>query len=162
MKTVLLIRHAKSDWLTGVADFERPLNARGQKNAPMMAQRLADKKIMIDAFISSTANRALTTCKYFATVYGIAEHDIIQKPELYHAPPQVFIDVISKLADQYQSVALFSHNPGITEFVNDLTDTYIDNMPTCGVFAVTAKTDSWANFNNTAKSFLFFDYPKAV
>lgn len=161
MKQILIIRHAKSDWAMGLRDFERPLNARGHQNAPVMAQRLLDKEIKIDAFVSSTAKRALTTCKYFAEIFGVKEDKIIQVPELYHAPPSVFRNVISKLNNQYKSIALFAHNPGITEFVNELTVASIDNMPTCGIFAVSVDTDKWTDFESAKKTFLFFDYPKA-
>lgn len=74
MKTVILIRHAKSSWDSGVAnDFDRPLNERGKHDAPMMAKRLADKKIKIDAFISSPAKRAKKTAEEFAEAYGVKE-----------------------------------------------------------------------------------------
>src|SRR5580765_1488798 len=137
MKTLLLIRHAKSSWDTpSQKDFDRPLNDRGHHDAPAMAERLLDKGIKIDAFISSTANRALTTARYFARKYNVSVHDIIKASELYDAPFDVFYDVIGKLGDGFDSVAIFAHNPGITTFANDLTKTQIDNMPTCGIFAI--------------------------
>lgn len=80
---------------------------------------------------------------------------------LYHAPVDVFYDVVSKASDADRVVAVFSHNPGITDFVNSLTDAIrVDNVPTCGVFAVRVKAASWADFRKAEKEFLFFDYPK--
>ena len=143
-------------------DFDRPLNERGHKDAPMMAQRLLKKNIIIDAFVSSTANRAFTTSKYFAEAYGVKEKAIVKIAELYHASADTFYKVIEQLNNDWNTVALFSHNPGITEFVNELTTTSIDNMPTCGVFAVNIETDDWKKFNISKKKFWFFDYPKAV
>lgn len=71
MKQLLLVRHAKSDWGNpGLDDFDRPLNERGKKDAPAMAKRIIEKKIKIDAFISSPAKRAAKTAKYFAAAFG--------------------------------------------------------------------------------------------
>jgi len=161
MKQLLIIRHAKSSWaVQGQNDFDRPLNERGQRDAPMMAQRLFDKHVAIDAFISSTANRALTTAYYFAETYQIPKKSIIQFRELYHAPASVFYNVISKLDDKINAAGIFSHNPGITEFVNLLTTTRVDDMPTCAVFAVEADISQWKEFKSARKVYWFFDYPK--
>ena len=160
-KHLLLIRHAKSDWGDfSLADFDRPLNERGKKDAPAMAQRLLDKKIQIDAFISSPAKRAKKTAGYFAETYQADKNDILFYPELYAAPEQVFYDVIAKTKNKFDSIALFSHNPGITDFANQLTDVRIDNIPTCGIFVVTIDCKSWADFKHAKKEFVFFDYPK--
>lgn len=161
MKNLLIIRHAKSSWLdVSQSDFDRPLNQRGSNDAPEMAKRLKEKNIGIDVFISSTANRAISTCRYFAEAYHVKEKNIITYPELYHASPEVFYDVLKKINDQYISAAVFSHNPGITAFVNELTNAKIDNMPTCGIFAVKIYTQSWLQFERAQKEFWFFDYPK--
>lgn len=161
MKTVLLIRHAKSDWPYGVDDFDRPLNQRGLRDAPEMAKRVLKRKIAIDAFISSTAKRAFTTCAFFAEAFD-AKDRIIPVSRLYHAPPEIFAQVIASADAQYASIALFSHNPGITEYINELGIARLDNMPTCGVFAVRAHCSLWQEFATAQKEFLFFDYPKAI
>lgn len=162
MKVLILVRHAKSDWGNpGLSDFDRPLNERGKKDAPAMAKRLAEKKISIDAIVSSPAKRAAKTAKAFAEELGIKKKHFECKEALYLAAPSVFYDVVEKLDDDYGTVALFSHNEGITDFANQLTDTRIDNIPTCGVFAVKARCDKWADFRNADKEFWFFDYPKA-
>ncbi|CAN5670275.1 histidine phosphatase family protein [soil metagenome] len=161
MKALLLIRHAKSSWDTpSQKDFDRPLNDRGHHDAPAMAERLLNKQIKIDAFISSTAKRALSTAKYFAKAYEKTDHDIIKIAALYEAPYDVFYDVIDKLDDTFNSIAIFAHNPGITAFANYLTKTRIDNMPTCGIFAIQANINSWSAFENASKTFWFVDYPK--
>jgi phosphohistidine phosphatase len=161
-KTLLLIRHAKSSWDIGpLNDFERPLNDRGKRDAPEMAKRLLNKKIKIDAFVSSPARRAKKTAELFIEQYGRKDDDIIFITKLYHAHSDIFFDVVAELDDQFNCVAVFSHNPGITGFVNLLTDNVrIDNMPTCGIFAVKVNTDNWDNFKKAKKEFLFFDYPK--
>lgn len=163
MKQLLLIRHAKSSWTNiGQEDFERPLNERGIRDAPLMAKKLIEKNYKPDALISSTAVRALETATFFAEVMGFKKKDIIQVPELYHAPPKVFKEVIQALPDGLSTVAIFGHNPGITEMANELTNIQIDNLPTCGIFGVEAEVKSWKNFLDSEKSFLFFYYPKAL
>lgn len=161
-KNLLLIRHAKSDWgNAGLSDFDRPLNERGKKNAPAMAQRLINNQIAIDAFVASPAKRAAKTATYFADAYGVKKENIIWVDELYLASASTFFNVISNINNQFQTVAIFSHNNGITDFANQLTNTRIDNIPTCGIFALKANTDNWAAFATALKSFLFFDYPKS-
>ena len=160
MKTVLLIRHAKSNWDNAVLkDFDRPLNERGLRDAPAMAQRLLEKGVAIDAFISSPALRAITTCTFFAKAYN-KETSITTYRDLYNAPTQVFGRVIKATEDIYDNIAIFAHNPGITDFANTLTNTRIDEMPTCAIFAVQAEVTKWKEFDKATKTFLFFDYPK--
>ncbi len=161
MKTLYVVRHAKSSWgdLT-LSDFNRPLNDRGQRNAPEMAQRLLKKKIHIDAFVTSTAKRALQTASHFIKAYGRSVEELQLQESLYHAPASEYFAVISAVDDRYDSIAVFGHNPGITEFVNQLTDSRIDNMPTCSIFAVDIDTKHWADFEAARKKFLFFDSPK--
>ena len=161
-KTLLLVRHAKSSWdISDLNDFERPLNDRGKKDAPVMAKRLLHKKVHIDAFVSSPAKRAKKTAKIFAHAYKKAEEDIFLIPQLYLAASSVFESVLSSLESDSDTIALFSHNPGITDFANTLTEARIDDIPTCGVFAIKIETNDWKNFREAKKEFLFFDYPKA-
>ena len=162
MKTLYIVRHAKSSWADfNQSDFERSLNDRGHENAPEMAKRLLNKKIKIDAFISSPALRARQTCEHFCKVYQVNKKDILFKDALYHAPESTIKNIIAQTDDQFESIAVFTHNPGVTDYANTLVEeVYIDNMPTCGVFAVTADTDNWEDFDKSKKTFLFFDYPK--
>ena len=161
MKTLLLIRHAKSNWdQPGTSDQERPLNERGKKDAPEMAKRLRKRGLKIDAIVSSPAERAFRTARYFAKEFDGKKDDIIVEKALYGAMPSEFEQVVASLKDKYDTVALFSHNPGITDYVNTLGAVRTDNMPTCGIFAVQADVKSWADFAGADKNFLFYDYPK--
>jgi phosphohistidine phosphatase len=161
MKILILVRHAKSSWdHQGLDDMDRPLNEKGKKDAPEMAKRLKDKGLKLDRIISSTAKRARRTARYFAEEFDIKKDDIILTAELYMANRSGFSNTIASIKDKDEVVALFAHNPGITDFVNTLTKVRIDDMPTCGVFAVQAETDNWEKFESAEKSFLFFDYPK--
>ncbi len=161
MKTLLLIRHAKSSWSDmGLSDFDRPLNDRGKEDAPEMAKRVKDRKIKIDLFISSPAKRAKKTAKIFMETYGENKNDLVLIPSLYEASVRNFYNAIEILDNKYDTIALFSHNPGITDFVNLMTDFKIDNMPTCGVFAVSIQTKKWSDFKDSDKELLLFDFPK--
>jgi len=161
MKTLLLVRHAKSSWddIT-MKDFDRPLNERGKKDAPEMAERLKEKGIRIDHFVSSPAKRARRTARLFAEVYGFGKDDIELIENLYEPTQEAFANAIAALPGKKEVVALFAHNPGITDFVNSLTNVRVDDMPTCAVFAVSTEENDWAGFAAAEKKFLFFDYPK--
>ena len=161
MKSLLLVRHAKSSWdSVAITDFDRPLNERGKKDAPVMGKRLKEKDIDIDAFISSPAKRAKKTAKLFVRELDKKEKNIIYLSSLYNASTKDFYDAIKNLDDKFKIVALFSHNPGITEFANELTKNIIDNMPTSSVYAVKIPIDKWKEFQDAKKEFWFFDYPK--
>jgi phosphohistidine phosphatase len=162
MKTVFVIRHAKSSWSFGdLSDFDRPLNDRGNLDAPVMAERILKKKLNIDLLVSSTAKRARQTCEHFSDTLGFNRKDIVLDDALYHASSDMIHAVIRMLDNNYQSVAIFTHNPGVTDFVNGLIDGMrIDNMPTCGIFCVESNISDWKEFEKSEKKFNFFDYPK--
>ena len=162
MKTLLIIRHAKSGWDdASLSDFDRTLTDRGKSDAAMMAKRIKKSLIEIDAFVSSPAKRAKKTAKIFMKEYEKDEKHLSLVPSLYEALVKDFYDVVENLDDKNNSVALFSHNPGVTEFINSLECSPIYNMPACAVFALKIKTKHWKEFSEAKKEFLFFDYPKA-
>ncbi len=161
MKTLIVVRHAKSSWSdSDKDDHDRPLNSRGKKDAPEMAKRLRMRGIKVDLFVSSTALRARTTAQYFADEYGVSKKDIVPEGKLYLAPAEAYYEVLSALSDKHDIVAVFGHNPGITAFANTLSQVHVDDMPTCAVYAIAADTDKWASFEKAEKDFLYFDYPK--
>lgn len=163
MKTLLIIRHAKSGWDDpSLSDFNRTLTERGKSDAVMMAKRIKNNSIKIDAFVSSPAKRAKKTAKIFMKEYEKNEKDLLLIPSLYEPSVADFYDAVESLDDKNDTVAIFSHNPGITEFINSLECSPIYNMPTCAVFALKIKTKHWKEFTEAEKEFLFFDYPKNV
>ena len=141
-------------------DFDRPLNERGKRDAPEMAKRLVKREVEIDGFVSSPAKRAYSTAVAFADVFDVKEKHILKFPYLYEATSTDFYRVISELDNDLKTVAIFSHNPGITQFVNELTATKIDDMPTCAVFAMKCDIKKWKDFLEAEKHFWFFDFPK--
>lgn len=162
MKTLVLVRHAKSSWDDfSIGDEERPLNDRGKKNAPEMAKRLAKKKIMIDAILTSPAKRAKSTAEYFAEEHDVKKNKFIVVPDLYMAGREAFIKTIRNAPKKADTIAVVSHNNGITEFANTISNARIDNMPTCAVFAVKCHISDWADFEPANNEYYFFDYPKS-
>ena len=158
MKELLLIRHAKSSWEDfAISDFDRPLNERGKRDAPDMAERIRKQKIKIDSLISSPDKRARKTAEAFSKEFGI---EPVYVDELYHASDQAFINAILKIPNEVKTAAIFSHNPGITDFANSLTTTRTDNIPTTGIFAIRIETEAWVDFQLAEKKFWFFEYPK--
>ena len=128
-----------------------------------MAERLLEKKVDIDIFISSPAKRAKRTAELFCETYKKKEKKIQFVPALYHASLDAFYAAIEEADDKHDTVAVFSHNPGITAFVNELVPAKkIDNLPTSGVYAVKIHTNHWKDLKEAQKEFMFFDYPKNV
>jgi phosphohistidine phosphatase len=163
MKTLYLVRHAKSSWDdSDLSDFERPLNERGKRDAPMMAERLKGNNILPEHFISSPAKRAASTSKHFAKVLGISEDEIQHDKKLYHASPADILYVVKNISDKYRSAILFGHNPGLTDVINNLIEGNFltDNVPTCGIAALSFDVKSWKDIITTKGKLLFYDYPK--
>ena len=159
MKKLILLRHAKSSWKdASLDDFDRPLNRRGKKDAPIMAHKLAMRKIKIDLIISSPANRTNETAKIFANILE-CESEIIFNDKLYEASYKEILKVINLIDDKYQNVLLVCHNPGITNLVNYISDYFIENISTSGIVGLSTNS-SWKNINENGCSFLFYDYPK--
>lgn len=164
MKTLYIIRHAKSSWENpDQPDFDRPLNERGKNDAPKMGKRLKEKEIHPDLMLSSPAKRAHATAKRIAKILNYPESKIKTEKDLYHAGEETILSVVQNLKDKHNIVFLFGHNPGLTDFVNTLMDQEgnIDNVPTCGIVAFKLHVDSWKDVRWGSAKMLFFDYPKA-
>ena len=159
MKTLILIRHAKSSWDDPyLDDFERPLNQRGKRDLPKMAARFRSKYADVNHFIASPANRALTTAKAFAE--GKANILVIDK-SLYHASYRNMISIISQVADKHEKIALVGHNPGLTDLCNHLLrDEYIDNIPTTGIVVLSLPITNWNKIASKSASLIEFYFPK--
>jgi phosphohistidine phosphatase len=161
MKTLVLVRHAKSSWEDkNVPDFERTLNSRGKRDAPFMADILKTKNINIELILSSPAIRALSTAKMFAKELGIAEKEIIVNKNIYEAGRKDLLKILLETEDSINHLMLFGHNPGLTYLSNYLCDFETDNIPTCGIICMQLDFDSWKYLGNKTCSFTFFEYPK--
>ncbi len=161
MKTVFLVRHAKSSWKdTSLDDIDRPLNKRGQRDAPFMGKLLRGRGVVPDRLISSPANRALTTAQHFAKAFGMDKGSVLVEESLYESYPDAIQSLIQGLDGELKTVLLFSHNPTLTTFVNRYASDYIANVPTCGIVQLESRVDQWSDFApDTAKVKAFY-YPK--
>jgi phosphohistidine phosphatase len=163
MKTLIIIRHAKSSWDDpDISDFNRPLNDRGERDAPRMAKRLKEKDFTFTTVISSPAVRALTTCHVFVDVLGFPKEHVQISKELYHAGDEIILNVVKKLRDNSKDdvAMLFGHNPGLTDFVNNLLEEDIDNVPTTGIVCCKLKIGKWGDAKWGCGEMEFFDWPK--
>ena len=161
MKTFFFIRHAKSSWGDmSLRDFDRPLNHRGLRDAPFMGKLIAGKGIKVDAIVSSSANRAITTASYFAEALGIKKEDIIAKKEIYESYPETVLTIIEELDEKLETVLIFGHNPTFTSLANLFTEDYISNLPTCGMVQIDSSADKWADVTTENSKMKNFYYPK--
>ena len=144
MKTLYLVRHAKSSWSTpGMRDFDRPLNDRGLNDAPKMASFLQKSGLIPDLLVSSPARRAHTTARFFADTFGINDQEIVLKPDIYEADPTDILRIISELPETSSAAMIFGHNPTFTDVANLFSDDIIENVPTCGVICIKSRADKW-------------------
>ena len=161
MKILYIVRHAKSSWDDPLLDdFSRPLNDRGKRDAPKMAKRLKEKKVVLDLMLTSPARRALGTCKRMAEVLNYQEDKIKTERGLYHADMDQLLEVVRSIKDKHNRVMIFGHNPGLTGFVNEIGKQNFDNLPTCAVAAFELEIDSWQEIAFGKGRLKFYDYPK--
>lgn len=161
-RTLVMIRHAKSSWANPLqSDFERPLNDRGEHDAPMMGERLKKLDLIPDLIIASTAKRAMQTAKKIPAAIGYDSDKIQWVDKLYHCIPSVFEEVIEEIEDDINTVFIVAHNPGISAFANQLSPLFsIDHMPTCGLVAARMDMEHWSDFSITERKVILFEYPK--
>src|SRR2546426_1939801 len=160
MKTLFLIRHAKSSWAdTALPDKDRPLAKRGRRDAPKMGRRLAKREVKPDLILSSPARRALTTAEIIAKKLDYKLKNILVDDRLYAGAVHGLLDVIHKLGGKPEQVMLFGHNPELTELAHRLASE-ITHMPTCAVAKFTFNAKSWSNIGKAKPAKVALDYPK--
>ncbi len=125
-----------------------------------MGKRLAKRGLIPDLMLSSPANRALTTCKVIAKALDYPIEAIETDEDIYHACVNTLLNVVQNIDDTWNTVCLFGHNPGFTDFANELTHSDIYNIPTCGVFACRFEVDSWKEVGLGKGTRIFYDFPK--
>lgn len=161
MRQLTLIRHAKSSWEdTGLDDFDRPLNARGRENAPLMGSRLHDEGICFDLIVSSPALRAITTAQLIADQTGYPHADILEEASIYESTVNSLLKVIQSLQDEYLCVALVGHNPGISGLACYLSDQSGLNFPTCAFAQLEFDVNHWRCVSAKSGQIKRYDYPK--
>ena len=161
MKTLTLVRHAKSSWKdNSLADRDRPLNKRGKRDAPEMGRRIAAAGIRPSLIVSSPAVRAWTTAKIIANEIGYPREFLQRDNGLYLASVNGILDVIVAQDPGFNNLMLVGHNPGFTDFANFLVPGLTNNMPTAGVVSVELDSDDWSLYDRPAAELLLYDFPK--
>ena len=165
MKTLTLLRHAKSSWAeAGLDDHERPLAERGLRDAPMIGARLAAHGIEPGLILSSTAVRARETARLAAAAFAAdsgRSADLKLLPEIYLASPGKLLAVLAGVDDAVGALVLVGHNPGMTELVNlMLPSLRLANLPTAGAIVIECDTPSWRDIDAAGFRFLFGEFPK--
>lgn len=162
MKTLYLVRHAKSSWaIEDIADKDRPLKGRGIRDGHLISTYLGEtmNQSLNIQLCSSSATRALHTALIFAQNFGIPAGQIRVVDDLYHCQWDDIHDEAKRTDDEVDILFLFAHNPGITEYVNEITDAGIKNVPTTGVAGIGFNSNKWSTIQNEGKCMLF-EYPK--
>lgn len=163
MKTLYLIRHAKSSWsFSQLDDFSRPLGSRGRKDVLRVGHYLAKNISRPDLIVTSTASRAFYTALFLADSWNYDEETIIPEPQLYHADEEEILEIIREYGGNHQILAIAGHNPGFTDIAFELQNQYIDNLPTCSVLGITFDIDSWEDIGTKKGKQQFFIYPKGL
>lgn len=162
MKTVVLVRHAKSSWKDyGLDDFDRPLNKRGKRNAPFMGQKLKERGVFPDIILSSPAKRARTTAISIAKVIGYPKKKIAFDENMYHSSARYLFELVKNQDDKNETVMLFGHNPGFNDFADMLLQKNpVYNIPTSGIYCIRFNVNSWKDMKEGNGESVFFDYPR--
>jgi phosphohistidine phosphatase len=161
MKTLILLRHAKSSWNNpNLTDFQRPLNKRGQRDAPFMANVLKKTGIKVEKLIASPAERTLTTAQIFADKLDYPFDEIVTEPSLYDESFNYFLQVIRNIKDSCNTAMIVSHNPYTTSMINYLANYNLTNLPTCGCFGIALNVSHWKDAAENTGKCLFYEYPK--
>ncbi|WP_353814695.1 SixA phosphatase family protein [Agromyces sp. SYSU T00266] len=159
MKTLVLVRHAKSAWGDpALADHDRPLNDRGRRDAPEMAGRLRERGVVPEAIRSSTALRARTTAEAMVAALELPA-DVLELDErLYGAGPDTILGVVAELGEEVGTAMVVAHDPGMSDLAYRLSGE-IEHMPTCAVAEFRFAVWSWSEIPDAAAVAVHLDTP---
>lgn len=153
---LILMRHAKSSWKDErLADHDRPLNKRGERDAPTMGRRLRDAAIRLDSILCSSAVRALSTAERVAEQLESAV-PLQVLPELYGAAAADVLNLVAALGSEVKACLVVGHNPTVTELANHFSERPIENVPTSGILLI--RTEEWERI--ALGQLAAFDFPK--
>lgn len=162
MRRLILVRHAKSSWTDpGLPDFDRPLNQRGRRDAPLMGQRLAETGWLPDRIVASPAQRARDTARLLAVALGYPEADIAWEPAIYEAEAHDLLAVVRRSAAELATIMLVGHNPGITDLTTLLTGRMVEAVPTAGIVRLSVhEASTWRALRPGHGRLIALDSPK--
>jgi phosphohistidine phosphatase len=159
MKKLYLIRHAKSSWKNlEIDDFYRPLNKRGELNAPFMAEKLKERGVIPDLILSSPALRAKKTAKILSKKI-LSKKRVTYIQNIYEAYSSELLEILKTVDDKHTTLFLVGHNPGVNDLAEYFVDFY-DNIPTCGIVEIEFSCKKWAKISPKNAKLISFDYPK--
>ena len=156
MKTLIIIRHAKSSWEYDVEDKQRPLNSRGLKDAERVSKHFKNQMFTPDAVFSSPAKRALTTCKIFLKNLNIDEKRLKIESALYDFGGQSVTLFLKQLDKKLDKVVIFGHNHAFNSIANRFGSEFIDNLPTCGLVKMEFDIDNWSDLETGKTTYMLF------
>ncbi len=162
MKTIILVRHAKSSWKDlSLDDFDRPLNKRGKRNAPFMGEKLKEMEIMPDLILSSPAKRAKKTAIAITKAIGYPKKKIKYDNNMYHSSAWYLLEMVRNQDNKNETIMLFGHNPDLNIIADMLLkQNPVYNIPTTGVYCIRFDVDKWEKVQEGKGEAVFFDYPK--
>jgi len=161
MKQLTLLRHAKSSWKNhDLIDIKRPLNKRGKRDAPLMAKIISQRLNSPDLFLTSPAKRARTTAKIIAKEMGFSLELIKIVDNIYRTDAGNLNFFISKIENQYKNIIICGHNPSLTDLLNLLISSFIENIPTCGIATIRFSIEKWQDIALHKGELIYFDFPK--
>ena len=161
MKILTIVRHAKSSWKdTRLSDRKRPLNKRGERDAPEMGRRIHEHGIRPSLIITSPAKRAWTTAKIIAHEINYPLEFLQREDGLYLASLNEILDTIVAQDNGFNNLMIVGHNPGLTDFANFLVPGLTNNLPTAGVVSVEIDRDDWSLYTQPQAKLVVHDWPK--
>jgi len=161
MKKLYMVRHAKSSWDNdSVSDFDRTLNHRGLRDAPIMGKKFKELKIIPDSILSSAAMRAKSTARILASEIGFPIEKIEERVDMYLTDPYALQRIINEQNNDCNSLMIVGHNPGMTELANMFAAGITSNLPTCSLVGMEFDVDEWDVVSPGVGTCIFYEYPK--
>ena len=160
-KKLIIVRHSKSSWKDlSLDDFNRPLNKRGKEDGPIISNYLSKKTNFIDFLHSSSSVRTFETSKFFTEriKFGKVKYD----DSLYHSSSGSILNLIKNYSNEYSSVMLIAHNPGLTHLINQITNISLDNLPTTGLAEIHFSCNKWDEISFKNSNLIDLKFPKQL
>ena len=163
MKTLYIVRHAKSSWESPESDdLNRPIIENGIKKTRKVIDFLLKENAKVDVIVSSHAKRALETAYLFAQSFNFTPSEIIINHNIYECDEESIMSEVYALPNDKNNVMLIGHNPTFTQFANIFLDKKIDFLPTSSVISISFDTDQWEKIESSIKRVNFVAFPKKI
>ena len=163
MKTLTLIRHAKSSWKEpDLSDEDRPLSKKGKRDAPAIGELLAQLGMLPDLFLVSPAKRTQATASAIARQLHLDERRRVLEPAIYEADWQDLLKLVCRLGSKVDDLWLCGHNPGLLDLINQLTETHLDNLPSGSVARLRFSISNWEDVSSNKGRLMLLLTPKGL